>query len=119
MRIEKLVEKLKEVTNPRRSRGNKRHKLEEILAMGLCTIVCGGEDFTDMGNFGREREEWLRGFLELPNGIPDSDTFRRMFERVEPEELSNCLRDWLEYSRGEREQVRMDGKTILTCSLAV
>ncbi len=52
-----------------------------------------------MENFGREREEWLRDFLELPNGISDSDTFRRMFERIEPEELSNCLWDWLECSR--------------------
>ena len=112
MRIEKLVKRLNGVTDPRRQWGNKRHKLEDILVMGLCTIVCGGEDFTDMENFGKEREEWLRGFLELPNGIPDSDTFRRMFERIEPKELSNCLRDWLECSREERELVSIDGKTI-------
>lgn len=59
------------------------------------TVVCGGEDFTDMENFGQERESWLRSFLELPNGIPDADTFRRVFERVDPRELSEVLWDWL------------------------
>ena len=38
------------LADPRRQWGNKRHKLEDILVMGLCTIVCGGEDFTDMEN---------------------------------------------------------------------
>ena len=41
-----------------------------------------------MEAFGVEGEEWLRTFLELPNGIPDSDTFRHVFERLSPEELS-------------------------------
>ena len=41
-----------------------------------------------MEAFGVEIEEWLKTFLELPNGIPDSDTFRRVFERLSPEELS-------------------------------
>ena len=75
------------------------------------------EDFTDMENFGREREEWLRDFLGLPNGISDSDTFRRMFERIEPEELSNCLWDWLECSREERELVCIDIKQSLAANV--
>lgn len=37
-----------------------------------------GNITNDMEAFGLEREEWLRTFLELPNGIPDSDTFRRL-----------------------------------------
>lgn len=112
MEIKKLAESLEKVTDPRRAWGNKRHKLEDILVMGLCTIVCGGEDFTDMENFGQEREGWLRKFLELPNGIPDSDTFRRVFERVNPQELSEVLRDWLGNWRKEGAIVSIDGKTI-------
>lgn len=112
MKIEKLAEQLQQVRDPRRQWGNKRHRLEDILVIGFCTIVCGGEDFTDMESFGREREEWLRGFLELPNGIPDSDTFRRIFEKVNPKELSGILRDWLEVHRTERGIVSVDGKTI-------
>ena len=80
MKLQTLAERLSELTDPRRtSHGNIRHKLEDIIAIGLCTVICGGEDFVDMEDFGKEREEFLRKFLELPNGIPDSDTFRRVF----------------------------------------
>ena len=96
MKIQQLTEKLKMVPDPRRQWGNRRHAPESILVIGFCTIVCGGEDFTDMETFGRERQEWLQGFLALPNGIPDSNTFRRVFERVDPQTLGEVLRDWLE-----------------------
>lgn len=112
MKIESLTEELKKVADSRRQWGHIRHKLVDILAMGLLTIICGGEDFTDMEDFGIEREEWLRTFLELPNGIPDSDTFRRVFERVNPQELANALRDWLDIYREKRAVIGVDGKTI-------
>lgn len=112
MKLQQLTEELSKVRDARRSWGNKRHKLVDLLVIGFLTIVCGGEDFTDMEDFGLEREEWLRGFLELPNGIADSDTFRRVFERVDAEELSASLRDWLEIRREERAVVSIDGKTI-------
>ena len=99
--------------DPRRTdRGNIRHKLEDIVIIGLCTLICGGEDFPDMEEFGKEREESLRRFLELPNGIPDSDTFRRVFERINPEALSECLYDWLGCHRTEGSVIAIDGKTI-------
>ena len=55
----------------------------------------GGEDFIDKEDFGTGGKLWFERFLELPNGIPDSDTFRRVFERLNPKELSKCLSDWL------------------------
>ncbi len=113
MDIKKLQESVKEVKDPRRSWGNLRHKLEDILIIGLCSIICQGEDFEDMELFGRERKEWLEKFLELPNGIPDSDTFRRVFERVDPQELSKWLNNWLETERKPGGRlVSVDGKTI-------
>ena len=87
MDIKKLQEGVKEEKDPRRSCGNLRHKLEDILIIGLCSVICQGEDYEDMELFGKERKEWLEKFLELPHGIPDSDTFRRVFERVDPQEL--------------------------------
>ncbi len=113
MEIKDLVERVRQVEDPRRTdRGNIRHKLEDIIIIGLCTLICGGEDFPDMEEFGKEREESLRTFLELPNGIPDSDTFRRVFERINPEALSECLYDWLGCHRAEGSVIAIDGKTI-------
>lgn len=113
MEFSKLKENIRNITEPRRvSYGNIRHRLDDIIIIGLCTVICGGEDYSDMEEFGLEREEWLRTFLELPNGIPDSDTFRRLFERLNPAELSKCLYDWLEIERNKRSVVAVDGKTI-------
>jgi len=119
MRIEKLIETTRGIKDPRRRYGNIRHKLADILVIGLCTIMCKGEDFTDMEDFGNEREEWLKTFLELPNGIPDSDTFRRVFERINPGELSNALYDWLGAEREKRGVIAIDGKTICGSKNAV
>ncbi|HCB95715.1 MAG TPA: hypothetical protein DEP65_08965 [Ruminococcus sp.] len=48
----------------------------------------------------------------LPNGIPDSDTFRRVFEKLNPTELSSCLINWISCERTKRGTVAIDGKTI-------
>ena len=113
MEIKGLKEQISIIREPRRtSYGNVRHKLEDILIIALCTVICGGEEYTEMEEFGIEREPWLRKFLELPNGIPDSDTFRRVLERVDPTELSKCLTNWLEVESEKRRVVAIDGKTI-------
>lgn len=113
MKIEKLKGRLKSLDDPRRTNcGNIRHKLEDIIIIGLCSVICGGEDFVDMEEFGKEREDFLRKFLELPNGIPDSDTFRRIFEKLDPAKLSECLVNWLEIEFPERCIIAVDGKTI-------
>ena len=113
MNIEELKEEIKNIQEARRTRyGNIRHKLEDIIIIGLCTIICGGEDFADMEAFGKSRKEYLAKFLELPNGIPDSDTFRRVFEKLNPSELSSYLVNWILVERNSRETVAIDGKTI-------
>ncbi len=103
------------ITDPRRTKyGNIKHILSDIITITFCAMICGAEDFEDVECFGKERIEWLKKELglELPNGIPDADTIRRLFERLNPMELSNCLNDWLETERNKRSIVAIDGKTI-------
>ncbi|MCD8311199.1 MAG: ISAs1 family transposase [Firmicutes bacterium] len=113
MEIEALKESIEGITDPRRTRyGNLRHKLEDIIIIGLCTVICKGEDFVDMEKFGKSREEFLAKFLELPNGIHNRDTFRRVFERLDPTELAECLYNWLSVEREKRSVIAVDGKSI-------
>jgi len=79
--------------------------------IGLISMLCGGKDFVDMEVLGKAKYEWLKGFLDLPNGTPDSDTFRRVFERINGDELSKCLTSWVEGSQKPIKQVSIDGKT--------
>jgi predicted transposase YbfD/YdcC len=66
-----------------------------------------------MEEFGKDREGWLRSFLELPNGIPDSDTFRRVFERLDSTALAKSLNNWLDnVGKSGGRSVNIDGKTI-------
>jgi len=78
--IERMKVCLSEVSDARRSGGHLRHKFPDILVIGLCSVTLRGEGFDEMEEVGREREEWFRQFLKLSNGIPDADTFRRVFE---------------------------------------
>lgn len=113
MEIKKLKEELRNIPDPRRQYGNLRHKLDEILIIGLCSVICCGEDFEDMEDFGKDREEWLSGFLELENGIPGHDTFRRVFERLNPQAVGKSLNAWIDGAGNSGgRSVNIDGKTI-------
>lgn len=113
MEIKKLKEEIKNISELRRTRyGNIRHKLEDIIIIGLCTVISGEEDFVDREEFGKSRKEYLAKFLELSNGIPDRDTFRRVFEKLNPLELSSYLINWISIERERRSVVAMNGKTI-------
>ena len=102
------------IKDPRRQYGYLRHLMVDMIIIGLLTTLCGGKDFNDMEVFGKERLEWLKTFLELPYGIPDSDTFRRLFERLDPDTLQQCLNEWLlaQQKLNNGDIVNIDGKTI-------
>lgn len=107
--MEKMIEKLEKLTDTRRQWGNLRHKLVDIIFIGLVSVICGGTDFEHMEDTGYGKYEWFKKYLALPNGIPDSDTFRRVFERIDPKELGEVLRDLVEV---KGNTVAIDGKTI-------
>lgn len=107
--MEQLIERLSELTDTRRQWGNLRHKLVDIVFIGLVSVICGGTDFEHMEDTGYGKEEWFRERLELPNGIPDSDTFRRVFERLNPKELAEILQETVDV---EGKVLAIDGKTI-------
>ena len=43
---------------------------------------------------GRYKQDWLRGFLKLANGIPSEDTFIRVFRLLDPKQFEQAFRDW-------------------------
>ena len=66
-----------------------------------------------MARFGLEKEPWLRGFLELPAGIPSHDTFRAVLSALDAKQLARTLIDWTERVREKlgAEVVAIDGKS--------
>jgi hypothetical protein len=115
----RLLEALEAVPDPRRQCKNLRHPLVDVLVVGFCGVLCGCEDFVEIEEFGRAKEDLFRRFLELPHGVPSHDTFRRVFQAVSPQALQRCLIDWLQGLRqaapppaGDGEVIAIDGKTL-------
>jgi predicted transposase YbfD/YdcC len=112
-----LVAALAAVPDPRRQCKNLRHSLVDVLVIGFCGVLCGCEDFVEIETFGRKKEDFFRRFLELPEGIPSHDTFRRVFQAIGPQALQHGLIEWLQGVRqaapaAEGEVIAIDGKTL-------
>jgi hypothetical protein len=71
--------------------GRRLHQLTDVLFIAFCTLLANGEDYEDMVEFGKQRVDWLKTVLNLPNGIPSHDTFNRVFQLLDPPELSKLL----------------------------
>jgi len=108
-----LINIFRDIPDPRRGNGI-RHRLDEILIIAILAVLCDCSKFTEMELFGQEREEWLRTFLSLENGIPSHDTFGDVFAALSPEAIQERFISWVETIREKisGDIVPIDGKTI-------
>jgi len=107
------LDPLADVPDPRIAR-HRWHKLRDILVIAVCAVLCGAESYPAIEDFGHEREEWLKQFLELPEGIPSHDTFNRVLRLMDPVPFQACFLRWMqavaEVTTGEI--VAIDGKAL-------
>ena len=92
------------------------HKMSDIIALVFFAMLAGADEWTAYEIFGKEHEEFLRGYLELPYGIPSHDTIQRVFAMVSPEFLQGFQVLWNEMlNSDEGEKIKkilaIDGKT--------
>ncbi|MEM6526631.1 MAG: ISAs1 family transposase [Bacteroidota bacterium] len=92
----------------------KLHNLSEMLFISLCAMLSGADSFTEIEEYGYDRYEWLSQYLELENGIPSHDTFRRVFMELSPASFTKVFQDWMsrvnQLSKGEL--ISLDGKQL-------
>lgn len=89
-----IVRHFAHLTDPRVDR-TKKHRLDDILVIALCAVICGADSFEEIERFGEARLDWLKGFLALPHGIPSHDTFNRVFAALDPDEFSAGFASWM------------------------
>src|SRR5438270_11508818 len=99
--------------DPRRNH-LKRHLLLDIVAITLCAVICGAQDWQQAVTFARRRRAWLETFLRLPNGIPSHDTLERVFDRLDPQAFQACFCRRVEALTGALglKHIAIDGKTL-------
>lgn len=92
----------------------KKHKLIDIVTIAICAVICGADSWVLMEAYGKIKQEWLKKFLELPNGIPSHDTFARVFAIIEPQQFQNSFLNWIKSLNKitEGEVIAIDGKTL-------
>lgn len=97
-----------------RSDINKLHKLEDILLIGIISVICAADTWKNMETYAKAKEEFLRSFLDLPNGIPSDDTFNRVFSSIDSEQFEACFVNWVSrlVNLTDGEVIPIDGKTI-------
>src|SRR5229473_244503 len=78
----------------RRAHG-RAHLLLDILVIAACATFADCDNFVEMEEYGVDNEAWLRTFLELPQGIPSHDTFRRVFLHLAPAPFQRACVSWL------------------------
>jgi predicted transposase YbfD/YdcC len=90
------------------------HDLLDIVVIALCAVICGADGWEDIAKYGRSKQDWLRTFLRLPNGIPSHDTFRRVFCLLDPGAFHECFQRWIDaLSAGlGLKRIAIDGKTM-------
>ena len=109
-----ILDYFAELPDPRRDNENKRHQLIDIIAISILATICGAEHFTEMEDYGKANLDFLRTFLELPNGIPSHDTFGYVFARLDCNDFKKCFAAWVNSIRDatDGEVVAIDGKTL-------
>src|SRR5436305_3311647 len=105
-----------ETIEDRRCEWKVEHRLLDILVIAVCAVLGEAESFEDIALYGRCKRPWLEGFLELPNGIPSHDTFRRVLMLVDPDAFERSFLGWVRAvfrpDADAPRQVAVDGKAV-------
>jgi len=91
-----VKEHFAKITDPRQQ-WKINYNLLEIIVMTICAVVSGFEHWEDIVDFSRVKESWFRERLglELENGIASHDTFQRVFQLINPEEMEAGFISWV------------------------
>jgi predicted transposase YbfD/YdcC len=106
-----------EIVEDPRVQGRCDHPLESILFLVVAAVIAGADGPSEIEDFGKEKQDWLARFVELPAGVPSHDTIGRVLALIHPGQFQQALLDWLTQLRGQTREggpllVPVDGKTV-------
>jgi predicted transposase YbfD/YdcC len=105
-----------EIVSDPRVKGRSDHPLQSVLFLVVAAVISGADGPVEIADFGKERLNWLKQFVDLPHGIPAHDTIGRILSIIKPAEFQKALLAWLSELRKDSSDdgpiiVPIDGKT--------
>ena len=93
--------------------GRCTYGLNEMVLVALLCIICGGNGYQDMADFGVEFLDFLRTFYPFKDGTPKRDAFRNLFLIMDPKQFEKCFFAWAESLLGKvGDTIAIDGKCL-------
>jgi predicted transposase YbfD/YdcC len=116
--LDEVVRHFGELEDPRCSI-NRKHPLVSVVVIAVMAVLAGASGPTAIARWAALKEEFLVTALDLPEGVPGKDVFRRVLMALRPESFRACFANRLESLRAEAvaatgvEQpiLAVDGKT--------
>ncbi len=102
--LDEVVLHFAELEDPRSSI-NRQHPLVSVIVIAVMAVLAGANGPTAIARWAALKEEFLIGALDLPNGIPRKDVFRRVLMAVRPAAFQACYVNWLESLRARRPRL--------------
>ena len=118
MGLEEITRHFDERDDPR-STVNQRHPLVSVVVLAIMAVLAGANGPTSIAAWAELKKAFLLGVLDLPNGIPRKDVFRRVLMGLRPAAFQACFTAWLTSLRAaaskatgiEQPILAVDGKT--------
>jgi predicted transposase YbfD/YdcC len=119
MGLKEVVGHFKQLEDPR-SAVNRLHLLESVIVIAIMAVLAGANGPTAIAKWANMKSEILLKVLDLSNGIPQKDVFRRVLATLKPDAFQACFTMWLTALRAaaakatgvERPTLAVDGKTL-------
>ncbi|QDU61049.1 hypothetical protein Pan216_19020 [Planctomycetes bacterium Pan216] len=92
--LEDVITHFEDLEDPR-STINQRHPLISVVVIAVMGVLAGASGPTGIAEWARMKKDLLLGTLELPNGIPAKDVFRRVLAALRPDAFQSCFVSWL------------------------
>ena len=91
-----------------------KHSVQDIVVLAILAVISNAQSWSEIAEFGRTKEAWLKQYLPLENGIPSHDTIQRVFQLLNPDDLMSRFVTWTKQVMIETQgyQIAIDGKTM-------
>ena len=117
--LDEVVPHFAELEDPR-STVNLQHPLVSVVVIAMLAVLAGAGGPTAIARWAALKEQFLLDALDLPNGIPRKDVFRRVLMALRPGAFQACFATWLTSLRAaaaaatgvEQPILAVDGKTL-------